>query len=156
MYSNAKKLEVIRQLDLFGGHIQETCAANKISRSIFYMWMKDPAILKKFTSKVNGKKVTIGQTFKDLVEEITERSIDNIESSLYKNALEGDTTSIIFYLKTKGKNRGYVERTELTGKNGLPLNTSPKTNFDFSKFTEEELDIWENLVKKGTVEETDK
>ena len=29
---------------------------------------------------------------------------------------------ILFYLKTKGKSRGYVERQELTGSDGKPIN----------------------------------
>ena len=32
-----------------------------------------------------------------------------------------DATSIIFYLKTKAKHRGYIERQEFTGKDGEPL-----------------------------------
>jgi hypothetical protein len=33
----------------------------------------------------------------------------------------GDVASTIFYLKTKGKKRGFVERTELTGNEGQPI-----------------------------------
>ncbi|PKM70616.1 MAG: PBSX family phage terminase large subunit, partial [Firmicutes bacterium HGW-Firmicutes-18] len=39
--------------------------------------------------------------------------VDNVESVLYNKALEGDTTSVIFFLKTQGKGRGYVERQEV-------------------------------------------
>lgn len=31
--------------------------------------------------------------------------------------------AIIFYMKTKGKNRGYIERIETSGKDGGPIET---------------------------------
>lgn len=37
---------------------------------------------------------------------------DLAESMLIKNIQSGDNTSIIFYLKTKCKNRGYIEKTQ--------------------------------------------
>jgi hypothetical protein len=37
---------------------------------------------------------------------------DLAESKLMENIKNNDTTSIIFRLKTKGKNRGYIERQE--------------------------------------------
>lgn len=42
-----------------------------------------------------------------------ERNLDVAEATLIKQIGEGNTTALIFYLKTKGKHRGYVERTEL-------------------------------------------
>lgn len=52
------------------------------------------------------------------LDEARETMIDNVESQLYNKALGGDVTSMIFFLKTQGKKRGYVERQELTGAEG--------------------------------------
>lgn len=52
-----------------------------------------------------------------------ERAIDFAEDALHSRVDAGDTTAIIFMLKTLGKSRGYVERTETTGANGEPIQT---------------------------------
>ena len=57
-------------------------------------------------------------TVKAKLDEAREKMIDNVESKLYSKALDGDTTAMIFFLKTQGKSRGYVERQEVTGKDG--------------------------------------
>lgn len=42
-----------------------------------------------------------------------ESVLDLAESKLIENISDNDNTAIIFYLKTKGKKRGYVERQEV-------------------------------------------
>ena len=49
-------------------------------------------------------------------------ALDFVESQLFKNIKEGKTSEMIFYLKTKGKKRGYIERQEITGADGMPTN----------------------------------
>src|SRR5574344_567510 len=47
------------------------------------------------------------------VEEVGEQCLDFAESQLLKLIAGGDTTATIFYLKTKGKGRGYVEKQQI-------------------------------------------
>lgn len=46
------------------------------------------------------------------LEESRERFVDTAERALLHQVEDGDTTAIIFLLKTLGKKRGYVERSE--------------------------------------------
>lgn len=51
-------------------------------------------------------------TLKDSIDDARQSMIDNAESMLYQQIGQGNTTAIIFFLKTQGKGRGYVERVE--------------------------------------------
>jgi len=60
---------------------------------------------------------------KQAVIEAKERMLDFAEGKLYEKIKSGDNAAIIFYLKTQGKARGYVERQEVTGEGGQPIKT---------------------------------
>lgn len=47
------------------------------------------------------------QEFKKRVDEVNELSIDYVENKLLTQIQKGDLQAIQFYLKTKGKKRGY-------------------------------------------------
>jgi phage terminase large subunit len=53
----------------------------------------------------------------DTINEARETMLDNAESVLYQKVLAGSTPELLFFLKTQGKRRGYVERQEITGSN---------------------------------------
>lgn len=54
-------------------------------------------------------------------EEADDRMLDFAEAKLYKSIQDGELKAIIFFLSTKGKKRGYVPKSELTGLGGAPL-----------------------------------
>jgi hypothetical protein len=68
---------------------------SNVSRSTYNNWMET------------------NEDFKLNVELIKEKQIDFVESKLLQKIEMGDTAAITFYLKTKGKARGYVEKGEL-------------------------------------------
>ena len=87
------------------------------------------------------KKVGVGRTtfynyvnadeeFAKAVQDIENVALDFAESQLHQQIKTGNATSTIFYLKTKGKKRGYVERME---------NVNTNKNLDLSNLTDEEL-----------------
>ena len=47
---------------------------------------------------------------KQAVHEAKETMLDFAEGKLYENMRAGDNTAIIFFLKTQGKQRGYIEK----------------------------------------------
>ena len=76
-------------------HISKACEAANISRKTYYRWIED-------------------QEFKDQVEAVNEGLNDHVEHQLLQKIDSGDTTAIIFFLKTRAKDRGYVEKQEIT------------------------------------------
>src|SRR5215211_5598218 len=46
---------------------------------------------------------------------------DMAEHALYQAKLDREAWAVCFYLKCLAKDRGYVERAELTGNNGAPV-----------------------------------
>lgn len=60
-------------------------------------------------------------TVKEAIDAVREERHDFVESALMQRIKAQDTTAIIFYLKTQAKQRGYVERQEISGTDGAPL-----------------------------------
>lgn len=115
------KKRLLAELEAASGIIAFACKKAKISRMTFYRWCKEDA------------------EFKERAEDIQELQIDVAEAKLLTKIQNGDTTAIIFYLKTKGKNRGYSERREITGANGGEIQMSEVDISTLSKTEREAL-----------------
>lgn len=90
-------------IDEFTGNLSMVARKLGVSRTTLYKFMEDKP------------------TVKAALDEAREKMVDNVESKLYSKALGGDTVAMIFFLKTQGKRRGYVERQEVTGADNGPL-----------------------------------
>ena len=66
------------------------------------------------------------KAFKEAADNTVESQIDIVEASLFKQISEGNTTAIIFFLKTKAKHRGYVERVEQDISSSQPMELNIK------------------------------
>lgn len=60
-------------------------------------------------------------TLAKAVREAREETTDMAELALFKKIQEGEGWAVCFYLKTQGRNRGYVERHEISGPDGGAL-----------------------------------
>lgn len=97
-----KKLKFLGALNASYGIIAEACNAMNVGRTTFYRWY-------------NGD-----EEFREQVDIVTETQVDYVESRLLQKISAGDTTAIIFYLKTKGKGRGYSEKAKPNEEKPLP------------------------------------
>ncbi len=51
---------------------------------------------------------------KEAAQDAKEAMLDFAEGKLFKKIKAGDNVAILFYLKTQGKARGYIEKTEIS------------------------------------------
>jgi hypothetical protein len=63
---------------------------------------------------------------RDLLEEERAYTTDTAELALYHAIANGEAWAVCFYLKTQGKDRGYVERTEIAGVEDKPIKVTLK------------------------------
>ena len=90
----AGKQDMLKALEQSLGIVTTACRAAGISRKTHYLWLEaDPA----YAAEVAA---------------VQEQALDYVESQLFKLVQNMETAAVIFYLKTKGKARGYVERVQ--------------------------------------------
>lgn len=99
--TDISKKAMLEALEKSLGIATSACKSVGISRETHYRWIKEDP------------------DYKAAVDSVGDMTIDFVESQLHKQIREGNSTATIFFLKTKAKKRGYVERQELdvsTGK----------------------------------------
>lgn len=80
---------------------------------------------KSITRQTLAKRIEASERLRAVVAEVEDQTLDWAESRLLELISRGDKTAILFYLKCKGKARGYTERQEVTGSDGAPLISEP-------------------------------
>ena len=74
-----------------------------------------------FTTSAMSKRISASEEIKSALAEMLTADLDYAENKMWELIKNGNVAAVLFYLKTKGKERGYAERRELTGSNGTPL-----------------------------------
>lgn len=101
--TEARKKAMLAALEKSLGVVTTAARQVGIERTTHYNWMKED------------------EDYKHAVESIDDVALDFAETKLHTLIQNEDTAATIFYLKTKGKKRGYIERQEVTGTEGAPV-----------------------------------
>lgn len=88
------KKAMLEALEKSLGIVTTACKTVGIARGTHYLWMKED------------------EAYRDAVKDMDDLTLDFAESQLHRQIKDGNTSATIFYLKTRGRKRGYVERHE--------------------------------------------
>jgi hypothetical protein len=124
------KKAVLEAMEKTLGIVTQACKMAGVGRSTFYKWLAED------------------DDFKKQVQEIDNVVLDFVESKLHKQIDGGNPTSTIFYLKTKGRKRGYIETKDITNNGGSFTNP-------FEGLTLEQLEKLSKLNDDDTSEDID-
>ena len=94
------KKALLEALEASLGVVTTACKKVGVSRGTYYLYYNED------------------DEFKAAVDDLQNVALDFAESQLHKQISEGSAPATIFFLKTKGKKRGYVERQEVEAVNG--------------------------------------
>lgn len=98
-----QKRSLLEALERSLGIVSTACEKANIGRATHYRWLQeDPE-------------------YREAVRMVEERTIDFAESHLHALIKDKNPQAVIFYMKTKGKTRGYVERQEIQMTEQPPL-----------------------------------
>jgi|TARA_R110000772_G_scaffold88986_10_gene184686 hypothetical protein len=106
------QINLLSALESSMGVVATACETLNISRTNHYKWMKE------------------SPEYKENYDDLSNKALDYAETQLMKMIGKGNTAAVIFFLKTKGKERGYVERQEFKVQQDTP---------DLSGYTTDEL-----------------
>lgn len=95
--------KTIKAVESNAGLVNDIANALGVNRKTIWEWRK--------------KNRHVDEAFTD----VEESRLDLAECKLMEAIKKGDAWAICFFLKCKGKSRGYVERQEITGKDGGAL-----------------------------------
>lgn len=121
MVNKQKQNEMVEAMIKYMGVVTTAARSIDIPRSTYYDWMEtDPA-------------------FKQRILDLREIKKDFVESKLLKLVEDGDTAATIFSAKTLLKDRGYVERQEVTPVDSDGNSIQPIININVIR-TKKEID----------------
>ena len=98
-----QKKRMLEALEQSIGIVTTACKAAGVGRTQHYAWLKEDA------------------EYRKAVENLEAVALDFAESKLHSLINDKNPAAVIFYLKTRGKSRGYIERQEVEVLEPRPL-----------------------------------
>ena len=86
---------MIQAMEKSLGIVTTACRSVGVSRETHYRWLREDS------------------EYRQSIDSIESMALDLAESKLHQEILNGNTACIIFFLKTTGKKRGYIEKQEV-------------------------------------------
>ncbi len=116
--SNTKKELMLKCLANSMGIISHACEKASINRSTHYEWLKEDEAYRAAVDAINESAIDFAESqlmklIKGASHEVVTQRGEVVEINDGPNP-----TATIFYLKTKGKKRGYVEKQEMDHSGG--------------------------------------
>lgn len=121
-----RKKKLLEILEKTRGIVTTACKMAKLSKNTYYEWYKSD------------------ENFRKKAELISEVGLDMAESQLHKLIDQGCVPAVIFYLKTKGKHRGFVEKSIVQNETG-----SKKDKLSWLNNDEKEIEKRKDDVEDG-------
>lgn len=122
------KKKILECLELSHGIVTIACKSAGLPRSTFYNWCETDNEFKEAVAEIN-------ETAIDFVEGKLMEKVNGVTTQSYNQKgepviyeLPPSDTAIIFFLKTRGKKRGYIERVEVDDVTPIKLLTNNPLN----------------------------
>jgi hypothetical protein len=96
------------------GNVSEAALAVGMCRETHYAWLKDDAEYSAAVASLKNVALDFAESQLKKLMEGAERQALTHDGEIVTIKDAPNTSAIIFYLKTQGKNRGYIERQELS------------------------------------------
>lgn len=109
-----KKDAMIQALTVSLGNVTEATAAVGMSRETHYAWLKDDPEYSAAVASLKNVALDFAESQLKKLMEGAERQALTHDGEIVTIKDAPNTSAIIFYLKTQGKQRGYIERQELS------------------------------------------
>jgi len=120
--TNTKKEYMLECLKLSGGIVSHACEKADVSRTTHYEWYNEDPQYAAQVDAINEACIDFAES--KLMELIkgAKHEVATAKGEVLQVQDAPNPTACIFYLKTKGKKRGYVEKSELdVGGNGINI-----------------------------------
>ena len=109
-----KKDAMIQALTTSLGNVTEAAEKIGIRRETHYAWLKDDAEYSAAVASLKNVALDFAESQLKKLMEGAERQALTHDGEIVTIKDAPNTSAIIFYLKTQGKQRGYIERQELS------------------------------------------